>query len=193
MKQFLILLAIIAVGFACGQKESETASSKEEAATAAEVKEEPRQAIPDKRQVLTGTPTLKPYFDGNATVADKKVAPGETFDLYIIAGVGENDHITAAEFKLSLPEGVTITREIDSDSLIMKSGKLEQDMMVAFRCSQGPKIILMQYQCLVEDNFMGGNIATLEGDKSMFIGLVDCGPEPEQILAEKGTAVLTKK
>ena len=193
MKQFLILLVIIAVGFACGQKESETTSSKEEAVTASEVSEEPRQAIPDKKQVLSRTPTLKPYFDENATVAEKLVSPGESFDLYIIAGIGENDHITAAEYKLSLPEGISIIRVIDTDSLTMKSGKPEHDLLVAFNCSSGPNFVLAKFVCLVGDNFTEGTIATLEGEKSKFIGLVDCGPEPVQILAEKGTAALKTK
>jgi hypothetical protein len=193
MKQFLILLVIIAVGFACGQKESETASSQKEAVTAKEISKEPRQAIPDMKQVLTGTPTLKPYFDEKGTVTEKMVAPGETFDIYIIAGVGEKDHITAAEYKLSLPEGIAITREFDSDSLTMKSGKPDIDIMIAFRCSPGPQFILIHYLCLVEANFTGGTIATMEGEKSNFIGLIDCGPDPVQIPAEKGTAVLKAK
>lgn len=192
MKRFLIVLAILAVGFACGQKEPETASQKGEAVTAKEEVTEPRQAIPDKK-VLTGTPTLKPYFDEKGTVTEKVVSAGEKFDLYIIIGCGESDQITAAEFKLSLPEGITIERAIDSDSLTMKSGKPEQDLMIAFKCSPGPQILLMQYGCLVEDNFAGGTIATGEGEKSNFIGLVDCGPDPVQIPAEKGTAVLKLK
>jgi hypothetical protein len=193
MKQFLILLVIIAVGFACGQKESETTTSKEEPVVAKEVSKEPRQAIPEKKKLASGTPTLKPYFDEKGTVTEKNVSPGESFDLYVIAGVGENDHMTAAEYRLNLPDGISIIREIDPDSLVMKSGKPGVDMMIAFKCTQGPQLMLIHYVCEVGDNFTEGNITTSEGEKSKFIGLVDCGPDPEQIVAEKGTAVLKKK
>jgi hypothetical protein len=193
MKRFLIVIAILAVGFACGQKESETTSSQEEAVTTEADREEPRQAIPDQRVVLSVIPTLKPYFDENGTVAEKMVSPGETFDLYVIIGCGESDHVTAAEYKLLMPAGITIESVVDTDSLVMKSGTPEKSMMVAFRCSPGPKIGLAKYKCLVGDGFAGGSIATIEGEKSNFIGVVDCGPDPVQISAEKGAAVLKMK
>jgi len=193
MKRFLILLAVLAVAFGCSKKDQDTASTKEEATTAQAESGEPRQAIPDKEQAITGTPTLKPYFDEMGTLTEKTVSPGESFDLFIIVGCGENDRLTAAEYKLNIPDGITITREFDSDSLTMKSGKLTEDMMVAFKCSSGPRIFLARYVFLVGDNFTGGTISTDMGETSRFIGVVDCGPAPEKISAEKGTAVLKIK
>jgi hypothetical protein len=193
MKRFLVLLVILCVGFGCGQKKEEAASTQEQTAAAKDDSKESRPAIPDHKEALTGVPTLKPYFDENGTLTEKTVSPGETFDLYVIIGCGENDQITAAEYKLSLPKGITISREFDTDSLTMKSGKPEQDLWVAFKCSPGPKILLNRYACMVEDGFAGGSIATTEGEMSKFIGVVDCGPDPVQIPAEKGTAVLKIK
>jgi hypothetical protein len=193
MKRFLILLVILAVGFGCGQKKEEAASTGERTTAAKEESKEARPAIPDQPKALMEKPTLKPFFDKMATITEKTVSPGESFDLYIIIGCGENDRITAAEFRLAIPEGIEIGRVFDTDSLTMKSGKPEEDLMVAFKCSHGPKFILTRYVCLVGDAFTGGTIATAAGEKSNFIGVVDCGPDPEKIPAEKGTAVLKIK
>ena len=75
----------------------------------------------------------------------------------------------------------------------MKSGKLDEDLMVAFKCSSGPKIFLSRYVCLVGDGFTGGTISTEKGIRSNFLGVVDCGPNPDKIPAEQGTAVLKIK
>ncbi|NIM19058.1 MAG: hypothetical protein GTO51_01590 [Candidatus Latescibacteria bacterium] len=193
MKRFSIALLVLFVAFSCAQKEPETATSEGESATSRAAGDQPRQMIPDKPVAAEMHAAIKPYFDAEGTVAETSISPGESFDVYIIAEFEADESMTAAEFKLNLPQGVSIHHSAETDSATLRSGNAETDFMIAFRCTPGPKMMLMKYTCIAGNDFTGGTISTDEGARSRFLGFVTCDDPPLQVGAEKGTAALNKK
>jgi len=79
--------------------------------------------------------SIKPFFDKEASVTSRAVSPGESFEVFVFGGCSSSYTMSAAEFRLSLPEGVIITGEIKSDSTNITMGETLKDYMMAFRCS----------------------------------------------------------
>ena len=190
MKRLAIVILCLLVVFACSKKEPETTATNTTQSATESHSDEPKQMIPDKPDQPIVFAAIKPFFDDKGTVTEKTISPGDEFEVFIIAEYEETNSMTAAEYKLVLPAGVSILASQITDSLSLQSGKPETDFMIAFKCSPGPKMFLVRYTCLAGQNFAGGVIQTAEGDQTNFIGLVTCGNAPVQHKADTGKAVL---
>jgi hypothetical protein len=136
---------------------------------------------------------LRPYFDEAGTDTTLDVAPGEQFEMWVVAEYNEAFAMSAAEYKLVLPGGVSLLGTVQSDSTIITLGKHEEDFMMAFRCMPGPKNWLVKYLCKAEDDFAGGVVETVRGQNLDFIGFATCDVSKTMVRAQGGTAELGKK
>jgi hypothetical protein len=193
MKRLVIVMVCLFIVFACSKKESDTAATHTTTSEAKSPSQEPRQMIPDKSEQPIVLAAIKPYFDEAGMVTEKTISPGDNFELFVFAEYKETNLMSAAEYKLILPEGISILGSVETDSSALQSGKVLTDYAIAFRCTPGPKVFLVKYNCLAGPDFSGGVIQTAEGDGSHFIGLADCNTTPMQHEADKGQAVLKVK
>jgi hypothetical protein len=194
----LLIVASILVFGACSKEKKE---KKEEASTAqttppAEHRGTASEMIPDKaltefEQIINGH--IRPFFDPAGTVTEKSVAPGENFDLYVLADVNELYPIAGVEYKLILPAGVSILATTNNDSTVVSLGQYDRDFMIAFRCLDGPRIVVVRYQCKAGDDFVGGTITTMRGDTSGLIGFALCDETRTAVRVLGGTAEIHKK
>ena len=129
---------------------------------------------------------IRPYFDPDGTVTSMDITPGSPFDVWVFAEFNDAFVMSGAEYKLLLPEGVSILSSAQSDSVIVTLGKPEVDFMVAFHCLDGPKHWLMKYICKADDDFQGGVIKTVQGDNLKFLGFVTCDVSKTEVRATGG-------
>ena len=197
MKKFLILcLALFVIGACSDKEEATTEGSDAGTQPAAGPPGEPKPMIPsDEFSELEqlANAHLKPYFDANATQTELAVAPGDRFDLYIVAEYDKNYPMSAAEFRVVLPQGVSILSSTNCDSTIIQFGNPVGDFMMAFRCSYGPKMWLVKHECGVDESFAGGPIKTDEGMAMHFLGFTLCDEGKTLIRAKPGEATLRLK
>ncbi|MEJ2719644.1 MAG: hypothetical protein P8181_00705 [bacterium] len=199
MKKFIVLCLALFVVLSCS-KEQEDKTTKlaqemhEESAVVP--RGEPKSMIPGEElseMEQLANAYLKPYFDAKATQTEKVVGPGDRFDLFVVAEFNENYPMSAAEYRVELPEGVSILSSTNCDSTILQFGNPEGDFMIAFHCSYGPKMWLVKYECNVDENFTGGTISTAEGMAMHYLGFTMCDVAKTLIRAKPGEAVLRFK
>jgi hypothetical protein len=150
-----------------------------------------QQAIPDagfSEYERTAAASIRPFFDANATISSIDVKPGSPFDVWIVAEFKDPFTMAGAEYKLVLPEGISMLSSMQSDSVIVTMGKHEVDYMIAFSCIKAPKEWLMRYTCKADEDFKGGVIETARGDNLNFLGFVMCDVSKTEIRATGGTA-----
>lgn len=189
MKRIIFVSIALWFALSCGGKQDRPA---EEAKTASEVKK-PVQMIPDEEitefeRLAKGY--IRPYFDANATQTEKTVKAGEAFDLYVVAEFSPLYSMSAAEYCLVLPQGVTVTSSANSDSTILTLGKHEEDFMIAFHCTSGPKFWLVKYGCVAGAGTAGGTVSIEKGRNQGFLGFTMCDEPRTMIRAKPGQAVL---
>lgn len=136
---------------------------------------------------------LRPFFDEEGTQTAMAVAPGDYFDVYILAEFSDLYPMSGAEFKLVLPEGVVVMASAQMDSTILTLGKFEEDYLMVFRCLPGPKHWLAKVICKAGEEFTGGTLETIQGQNLNFLGFTMCDVARTTIRARGGTAQLSKK
>jgi len=201
MKKLAILCLAMFVVVSCSKKEdeatdSEVVDNKVTSESAVALRGEPKAMIPGEElseMEKLANAYIKPYFDDEATQTEKAVAPGDRFDLYVFAEYDKNYPMSAAEFRVTLPEGVSILSSTHCDSTILQFGNPEGDFMIAFHCSYGPKMWLVRYECSADESFTGGTIKTDEGMAMHYLGFTLCDVSKTLIRAEPGEAVLRLK
>jgi hypothetical protein len=191
MKRIFVLLLVVWLTASCSGKGDETAGEESAAKTS-----KPVQMIPDEEfsefEKLAKA-YIKPYFDANGTQSEKTVKPGDIFELYIVSEFSEQYTMSAAEFKLVVPEGISVLASTNCDSTILNLGKYDVDFMIAFHCKSGPGMWLVKYQCKVDDGFKGGVIETQKGINMNFLGFTMCDVQKTMIKARPGKAVISVK
>jgi hypothetical protein len=199
MKKFVVLCLALFVVFSCSKKEEEKAAEVAgdvRGESAIVPRGEPKSMIPGEElseMERLANAYLRPYFDDAATQTEKAVAPGDRFEMYVFAEYDRNYLMSAAEYKVTLPEGVKILSSTNCDSTILQFGNPEGDFMIAFHCAYGPKMWLVKYECSADESFAGGVIKTEEGMAMHYLGLTMCDVSKTLIRAKPGEAVLRLK
>ncbi len=195
MKRALIAAFLGVLFLSCGGKKDEASPPADRPAKSTE-QSKPRAAEEtssrDGFSELIGA-RIVPYLDEKASSTEKAVGVGEEFSIYVFGEYDKMYEMSAAEFKLDVPEGIEVLGEVKSDSTIMTMGKYDKDFMMAIKCTPGPKIMLMKYLCRVGSGFQGGVIETHKGETQKFIGFTLCDETRTLVAAETGRAVLKKK
>jgi hypothetical protein len=139
------------------------------------------------------------YFDEAGTITELAVAPGETFDLYLFAEYPKPYIVASAEYRLVLPQGVTIFGHEMFRDRCLTMGTYKKDFAITFECDTPTpgKFYIMKYACRAESDFQGGEIRAAEGvnDKGKgFLGFIACEePQLRRLRSKGGVATLTMK
>lgn len=192
MYRLIVLLLAVAVLGACGKGGEESKQSEPPGQVQTQMPPG-HQAIPEEglsEFEKLAAATLKPYFDEAGTQTTKTIKPGEYVDVYVVAEFNTAYPMSAAEYRLELPPGMTIMGVSKSDSVVIDFGKPEEDVMMAFRCSAGPKLWLMKYFCKTSEDFAGGDISTHEGSNLNYLGFTLCDVTRTKIRATGGKATI---
>jgi hypothetical protein len=196
MRKILMALAVLVFTAACGGgDEGETQVADNSTETQIAEDRPSRQGIPDEDPddyVNSAEARLFPAFDSAGETAAKSVAAGEVFDIYVIGRFSELFAMAGAEYKMSVPDGITVLGATQTDSVIITMGKPDVDVSIAFRCMQGPGDWISKYVCKVDDGFAGGDVELFEGDNMHFMGFVTCDNK-DQIPARTTAAKLKRK
>jgi len=188
MKRIILVSMALWFALSCGGKKEEGAL--QQAQKSAQEKK-PVQMIPDEEFTefeKLGQAFIRPYFDANATLTERTVKAGEPFELYVVAEYNPLYPMSAAEYCLVLPEGVAVMGSANSDSTILTLGKHDDDFMIAFRCSSGPKLWLVKYTCLAAAGTSGGTVSIERGRDQNYLGFTMCDEQRTMIKAKPGTA-----
>ena len=140
---------------------------------------------------------IQPFFDVGGNSTTLAVAPGENFSFYVFAEYAEPFHMTAAQYRVVLPAGVSILHEVKFSDRALTMGSYTESYSMAFECHKPGKWFLVKFNCLADDTFDGGKIEIVkavpaQGDP--YLGFVSCNTEtPEKIPANGGSVSLNKK
>jgi hypothetical protein len=189
MKRIFVLSVALWLLVSCGEKKDE----QKETAAQADLRDKPVQAIPEgdfSEYDRMANGYIRPYFDAECTQTEKAVKPGEEFAFYVGAEYSSEFSMCAAEYRVILPEGVTVLTSVNCDSTILSLGKQDEDFSITFHCTPGPKMWLVKYNCATDQAFGGGEIRTDKGTRMGFLGFSVCDGDFTLVNARPGTAAL---
>lgn len=193
MRILMIAVCLVTVSLwlvaSCGGKTEQAPQERTETPQ----KKEPVQQIPDEglnqfEKLANGF--IRPGFDEAAEGTEKTVKPGDTFDVYVVAEYSPQVPMSTANYRLALPEGISVVAAANCDSTILTVGKYDDDFVIAFRCSTGPKMWVVRYICKADPGFKGGTLETQPGRDNNFLGFTMCDEQKSLIRARGGKAVL---
>lgn len=173
----------------CGRKDEKSAEGTSQGTAGSQ----PVQMIPDEEFTefeRLAQAYIKPYFDAAGTQTEAIVKRGDQFELYIFGEHSTMYPMSAAEYKLVVPSGVTVLSQANCDSTILTLGKHDDDFMIAYRCAPGPKMWLVRYTCLASDSARGGTFDVQKGHTQNYLGFAMCDEQRTLIKAKPGQAVL---
>jgi hypothetical protein len=185
-----VVVMLLAVG--CGSENGESGHDHESASTPGETSTPPpaagsgRAAIPEAIAPATETEGLAINLYGDLTgkVTSLQVTPGKMFEVYLLLENETTDRIAALQYRLLLPENVSLVAEqrIKEDALII--GGSESNISIAFKCVDPGVLGVMKYIIQPAEGFTGGTIYVAEAtdaDMTMFRGVATCPTDGEQI------------
>jgi hypothetical protein len=190
MKNLAILLLVLSVIASCTGESEEPAVEEQ----VADTRGEPVQMIPDEEfseLEKRANAFIRPYFDDQATQTEKTVKVGDVFDLYVFAEYSEEYPMCGAEYKLTVPEGVVVLSQVQTDSLMLSRGTWDNDFMIVFHCTPGPKMWLAKYVCKAEEGSQSGVFETHQGADLLYLGFTMCDRQRTMVKARSGKAALT--
>lgn len=202
VKLFLVTLAAATLLVSgCSKKEgsSETAAGDEVAAKMMPPKEVTStpgtEAVPGTDVPEAPLPGLflDPFFDEAGTKSEIAVAPGERFELYIMAQT-DSFHTQTTQLRLQLPPGLSVKYTVETDQKMSSMGKHDYNYLVVYTCRPGARYVIVSYVLEVAEDFQGGAIQVLPGfnsDSSSFLGFGTC--EYTEVRAAGGTATVKLK
>lgn len=115
------------------------------------------------------------YFDEDATERTITLAEGqEEVKAYLVIKFPEEVEISAAEFRLRMPEGVTVESDKFHPGRAMMLGTFEHGISESFRCVRGPRLVLHVLTLKVDAGVENAELALLPGEQSEFIGVAEC-------------------
>jgi hypothetical protein len=199
MNRFIVVLVALLLAAGCGGGEGETSSTEDHSGhdhTAGTTTG--REAIPEAppSEAVAGVSMLA-YLDEAGSLTEMALASGDVFSFYVFADIQGHHHTSAAQFALSIPNGVTVIGEEKFSPQALTVGKLTDLFAMAYECHESGRFMLMKLACRVGDEFVGGQMGLRSGvdaQGTAFLGYATCGEGPAQKLPASGGAVtLTKK
>lgn len=137
---------------------------------------------------------IKPYFDAEGTVTEKSVAVGEKFSIGVWAETAAPYSTNAAQYRLELPPGVLVLSIAELTAKSVSMGTYDSNYQVAYDCQPSGNFRIVEYFCIAEQGFVGGDVKVhpgVDAQGAPFVGFSTCDFQ----LAPSGTgsAVLKKK
>ncbi len=137
---------------------------------------------------------IKPYFDDAGTVTETSVAVGGTFAIGVWAESPAPYTTNAAQYRLELPPGVRVTSIVELSAKSVSMGDPAVNYQVAYDCQPSGRFRLVNYLCVADPGFQGGEVKILHGvdpQGDPFVGFSTCDYQlaPSGI----GSAILKRK
>lgn len=202
MHRLILFLLAVAVLGSCGKGKDKNAQTAQSDRTTQDQAAGPvprphgKPAIPDEEfsefeEIAAAR--IRPSFNAEGTDTLREITPGEYVDIYIVAEFNELYTMSAAEYRLQLPPGLSIMSWAKMDSVVLTYGEHDRDFMLAFRCVSGPRNWLIKYVCKTSEDFAGGEITTLPGANLEFLGYTLCDATRTLVRGRGGQAMLRAK
>lgn len=202
MRRIALLVAVLFIVAGCSSGEGDSGDTQTAQQPSATDQPKPgtgQARIPEVQELPETTEgvSLRPYFDAEGTKETLAVAPGENFSFYVVAEYVEPYHIAAAQYRVELPDGITILGDEKFDAQVLTMGQYQQSFSMAFACLDPGKRQLIKINCKADESFSGGEIQVADavpGQGPPFLGFVTCGHgQPQKLPAHGGNARLDKK
>ena len=184
MYRLFLFMVVMLLAAGCGGEGEDSGHDHQSAPTPGAMSTPPpegsgQEAIPEGEYRAADTEglALNLYGDEAGTVTTLEVTPGQMFDIYLLLENETPDRIAAIQYRLQLPEGVSLIAEqrLKEDALIM--GASESNISIAFKCVDPGILGVMKYICQAAQGFTGGTIYIAEAadaDLTMFRGIATC-------------------
>lgn len=131
------------------------------------------------------------FFDEEGTKRSITLGEDETeFKMYIIVSYPEEMQIAAVEYRLELPEGITIDNDKFYPRRTMTLGTFDEGLSEAFPCVAGPKLILHTLTMNVTKDVKNASVKLLASKASDFIGVSECREGYPKMRAASYSAVV---
>jgi hypothetical protein len=196
MHRFIVVTAVLLLVAGCGGGEGENSSSGADHDHTASTTpgREAIPATPLEADVTAGV-NLLPYLDEAGTVSESAVVPGEEFKVYVFAQVEGSFQVSAAQFSMAIPAGVTVTSKQKFSERALTVGELSDLYAMAFQCHESGRFLLLTLTCVADEEFAGGEMtlrAGVDAQGTAFLGFATCGDEhPQKLPAGGGAVTLT--
>ncbi len=131
------------------------------------------------------------FFDEEGTKRSITLGKDEReVKIYIIVSYPEEMQITAVEYRLELPEGITIENDKYYPKRTMTLGTFDHGLSEAFPCAAGPKLLLHTLTLNVTKDVKNASIKLLASKNSDFIGVSECKEGYPKVRAASYSAVV---
>lgn len=130
------------------------------------------------------------FFDKECTRRTISVRGSKQVNLYVALDFPDSMQIAAVEFRLLLPEGVTIENDKYYDKRTLVLGTFDYGISEAFPCIQGPHFILHVLTLNVPAGLKNAEISFLPSVEGNFLGVAMCDEEHTMVSASGYKAVI---
>jgi hypothetical protein len=131
------------------------------------------------------------FFDEQGTKRTVKLgARDKQVMIHIVVNFPETMQVSAVEYRLVLPTGVTIENDKFYPERVALLGTFEGGISETFPCVPGPKILLHSLTLNVPPGLKDAEIALMPHAESKFIGIAMCDEEHTMVAGTSYKAVI---
>jgi hypothetical protein len=131
------------------------------------------------------------FFDEQGTKRTMKLGKGESqTKVYLFVNFPSTLQLSAVEYRLSLPQGVTIESDKFYEKRVALLGTFEDGISETFPCAAGPKLLLHALTVNVPGNLTDAEFAIVSSKDNNFLGVATCDEGAPMIQASSYRAVL---
>jgi hypothetical protein len=136
-------------------------------------------------------PRIVVYFDTAFTDTTTTVERGGLVRVYIVGEWDQAEQMSAAEFRLEVPEALEVVGENTPSYVVLTQGKLRTGVKQAFeKCLQGPQVLLNTVTFMAGEDVRSALIRTHPAASSGYLGFATCDATHSLLPAAPGGGVL---
>jgi hypothetical protein len=175
----IVGLACILLCASCAKKE------KEPAGEAAGTVESESALSPVSDEI-----SFAAFFDNECTERTIEIKGPKQAKLFVVVNFPETLEIAAVEWRLVLPEGVTVETDKPYENRVALLGTFEHGISETFPCAAGPRIILHEFVINVPAGIENGEIGLMPSHEGKKLAIATCDEVPTIINASAYKAVI---
>ena len=131
------------------------------------------------------------YFDESGTKRTIKLEKGQkALTIHVIVNFPEGMGISAAEYRLVLPQGLELDTDRAYEKIVAHLGTYRDGISESFACTQGPKLLLHTFTLKVTGELENAEIAIMPDPQNNFLGVALCREGQDMIAASSYKAVV---
>jgi len=131
------------------------------------------------------------FFDEQGAKRTVKLGPRDKqVMIYIVVNFPETMQISAVEYRLVLPKGVTVENDKFYPERVALLGTFEGGISETFPCVAGPRVVLHSLMLNIPPGLKNAEIALMPHAESKFIGIAMCDEEHTMVTGTSYKAVI---